>query len=69
MKKLFTILLVFTFTINSSFAVYSPARSETELLNQAKSKIINLYDKDINRAYSVRNNIDKFFVKYKENEV
>jgi hypothetical protein len=68
MEKLLTILLAFVFTTNLSFAAYSPTNKEIELLSQIKPKIINLYDKDINKAYSVKNDIDKFFVKYKENE-
>jgi hypothetical protein len=69
MKKLLTILLAFAFTTNLSFAVYSPTSSETELFNQAKIKITNLYNKDINRAYSVKNNINKFFTKYEKSEI
>jgi hypothetical protein len=56
MKKTIITLLVFVFTINSSFA-YTPSNKEINLLNQAKPKIIEIYKTDVKKAYSIKNNI------------
>ncbi|MDR2640036.1 MAG: hypothetical protein LBC61_01525 [Candidatus Peribacteria bacterium] len=66
MKKLLTILLICAFA-NLTFA-YTPTNSEIKLLNQVKPEIIKIYNKDVNKAYSVKNNINSFLDKYKKKE-